>query len=293
MELEYPLSGRNIESTLTDEEKWYFDLQGYLILRQVISPEKVQQLCNVIDQWFSMKKEDVPKPVNVNRREYTSHIGNPHYGHQLFQDLVQNEHILRVVMGLMWNRPRLFVNAVHHQVKRPLSEHGEKRLHKDHSGFEFPPDFRNPHNDYQAGNGKIYCNFLNAATALSDVPPGMGFCCVPGSHKSQIKCPASIAYDNPYAPAVTFEMKAGDCIIFSPGLMHDSLWWQADHARIAVISRYQFSMYFNENPRGGYPLDDYKDKISADQYEMECMGKEEKAVVRRILQKLEKGEALC
>lgn len=293
MEIDYPLSGINIESTLTEEEKWYFDLQGYLVLRQVVPADKVQALRKIINQWFAMKAEDIPKPVNVHKRDYTSHIGNPQYGHVLFQELAQNEKIMRVVMGLMWNRPRLFVSAVHHQLKRNATEQDKKLFHKDHSGFEFPPGFRNPHNDYQAGRGKIYCNFINASTALSDVPPGMGFSCVPGSHKSEIKCPSTISIDNEYAPAVTFEMKAGDCIIFSPNLIHDSRWWQADHARIAVINRYQFSMYFNENPRGGYPLDDYKDKISADQYELESMGREEKAVVKRILQKLEKGETLC
>ncbi len=293
MELEYPISGINIESTLTEEEKWYFDLQGYLILRQVIPSGTVDQLCGVIDHWFSMNPADVPKPVNVNKREYTSHIGNPQYGHVLFQELAQNEKIMRVVMGLMWNRPRLFVSAVHHQVKRPIEEHGKKVFHKDHSGFEFPPEFSNPHNDYQAGSGKIYCNFVNASIALSDVPPGMGFACVPGSHKSQIKCPASITYDNEFAPAETFEMQAGDCIIFSPALIHDSLWWQAEHDRIAVINRYQFSIYFNENPRGGYPLEEHKDKISEAQYELESMGKEEKAVVKRVLKKMAAGETLC
>ena len=37
-------SARNLSSTLTEEEKWYFDLHGYLILRQVIRPDEVLQI---------------------------------------------------------------------------------------------------------------------------------------------------------------------------------------------------------------------------------------------------------
>ena len=44
--------------------------------------------------------------------------------------------------------------------------------------------------------------------------------CIPGTHKSQIKLPPTLDIDNEWAPAITFELKAGDCLIFSSRLMH-------------------------------------------------------------------------
>ena len=34
----------DLPSILTEEEKWYFDLQGYLILRQVITADEINQM---------------------------------------------------------------------------------------------------------------------------------------------------------------------------------------------------------------------------------------------------------
>ncbi|MEE2709931.1 MAG: hypothetical protein VYA69_10080 [Gemmatimonadota bacterium] len=51
-----------------------------------------------------------------------------------------------------------------------------------------------------------------------------------------------------------------------------------------MFNRYQFSSYFNENP--GYPLETHRDKISEEQYELESVGAEEKAVVHRLLEAL-------
>ena len=50
-----------------------------------------------------------------------------------------------------------------------------------------------------------------------------------------------------------------------------------------IFQRYQLSVYFNENGKGGYPFDEYRDNISEEQYELESFSKELKSVVKRIL----------
>ena len=69
----------------------------------------------------------------------------------------------------------------------------------------------------------------------------MGFACVPGSHKSEVKAPSTIKMMDDDSPAITFPLNAGDCIIFSPNLIHSAKPWGADHDRITVFNRYQFS----------------------------------------------------
>ena len=283
-------SAINLPSTLTEEEKWHYDLFGYLVLRQVVSPAEVERMLAVANGWFA-DPEAAPEPVNVTQDEYSGVLGNIQYGDQIFERLSLNEKVLRVVMGLMWNRPRLFNCALVLQKQHPISEDEKERLHRDTSGFEFPDGFHNPHNDYQAGDGQIYSNFVNTAITLVDVPEDNGFMCIPGTHKSRIKFPTTLGIDNELAPAITFALKVGDCLVFSPRLMHGTKFWKVDYPRRVVFSRYQFSFYFNENY--SLPMEAHRQCISADQYELESVQRSEKEFAKRILKKLEKGEELC
>ena len=110
----------------------------------------------------------------------------PKYGDKIFQDLAMDPQILRVVAGLTMNSPRLFLYNFTMMTK---DDQAKGSFHRDDSGFKFPPDFRNPHNDYQAGNGEIYCSHIATWVALVDVPGNTGFCVVPGSHKSSFQRP--------------------------------------------------------------------------------------------------------
>ena len=283
-------SAIDLPSTLTEEEKWHYDLFGYLVLRQVVSPAEVEQMLEIANGWFA-HPEVVPEPVNVTQDEYSGVLNNVQYGDRIFERLSLNEKALRIVMGLMWNRPRLFNCALVLQKQRPIREGEKERLHRDTSGFDFPDGFHNPHNDYQAGNVQMYCNYVNTAITLVDVPQDNGFICIPGTHKSQIKIPTTLDIDNELAPAITFELKAGDCLIFSSRLMHGAKFWKEDYPRRVVFNRYQFSFYFNENYN--LPIETHQHCISDDQYELESVQRSEKEFAKRILKKLDNGEELC
>lgn len=54
----------DLPSTLTEEEKWHYDLFGYLVLRQVVSPAEVGQMLEIANGWFA-QPETAPEPVNV------------------------------------------------------------------------------------------------------------------------------------------------------------------------------------------------------------------------------------
>ena len=283
-------SAINLPSTLTEEEKWYFDLHGYLILRQVITPDEVLQMLKIANNWLE-HPDQAPESIKVMVEEYRGVINPLPYGHRIFERTSLNQKALRIVMGLMWNRPRLFNCALVQQKRKPIPKGEEEKLHRDTSGFDFPDGFRNPHNDYQAGNGQIYSNYVNTAITLVDVPKDNGFTCIPGTHKSQIDFPDTIGIDNEWAPAETFELTAGDCLVFSSRLMHGARFWKMGYPRMVIFNRYQFSFYFNENYN--LPIEKYKHLISADQYELESVQRGEKVFAKHILKKLDKGEELC
>ena len=100
-------SAVDLPSTLTEKEKWHYDLFGYLVLRQVVSPAEVEKMLEVAGGWFA-DPEAAPEPVNVTQGEYSGVLNNVQYGDRIFERLSLNEKVMRIVMGLMWNRPRLF-----------------------------------------------------------------------------------------------------------------------------------------------------------------------------------------
>ena len=46
-------SAIDLPSTLTEEEKWHYDLFGYLVLRQVVSPTEVERMLEIANRWFA------------------------------------------------------------------------------------------------------------------------------------------------------------------------------------------------------------------------------------------------
>jgi len=270
-----------IESTLTEEEKWYFDLRGYLVLEDVIAPEELQRMLAVIEHWLAVDEREIPAPLVRHRQEpYKTHIDHIQYGHELFQNLALNEHIIRVVSGLLLNAPRLFHCNFTHMDKGA----GEAwDFHRDDSGFKFPYGFRNPHNDYQTSNGQIYCSHLVTWIALADVPQGTGFTVVPGSHKSSFRAPEWLTVESDPTIVDSVSLKAGDCIVCATSLLHNAKPWTEDYPRMNIFQRFQLSAYFNETGKGGYPLDEYRGQISDELYELESLSKETKGVVRRVL----------
>ena len=86
-------SAINLPSTLTEEEKWHYDLFGYLVLRQVVSPAEVERMLEIANRWFS-DPETAPEPVNVTQDEYSGVLNNVQYGDRIFERLSLNEKVM-------------------------------------------------------------------------------------------------------------------------------------------------------------------------------------------------------
>ncbi|MCY3556609.1 MAG: phytanoyl-CoA dioxygenase family protein [Gemmatimonadetes bacterium] len=268
---------------LTEEEKWHFDLHGYLHLRGVIAPNRLAHILEVVGHWLSVDESAIPAPVFRHRQEpYKTHLDHIQYGHRLFQELNADPAIIRVVAGLTMGMPRLFhCNFTKMDPAAPDDE-DHQGYHRDDSGFKFPPGFRNPHNDYQAAGGEIYCSHLATWVALADVPEGTGFSLVPGSHKAAFATPDGLKVGHNPPVSITVPMDAGDVLVFSTHVLHDAAVWTLDYPRMNIFQRYQLSAYFNETGKGGLPFEEYRDQITEEEYELESLSKEEKAAVTRM-----------
>lgn len=268
---------------LTDDEKWHFDLQGFLHLRGVIAPDRLALILEVVEHWLTADESEIPAPVFRHRQEpYKTHLDHVQYGHRLFQDLNADPEIIRVVAGLTMGMPRLFHCNFTKMDRAAPGDGDSQAYHRDDSGFKFPPGFRNPHNDYQAAGSEIYCSHLATWVALADVPAGTGFSLVPGSHKAAFGTPDGLKVGDHSPVSITVPMDAGDVLVFSTHLLHDAAVWTEDYPRMNVFQRYQLSAYFNETGKGGLPFEEYRNRITDEEYELESLGKEEKAAVTRM-----------
>jgi len=271
---------------LTDDEKWFFDLQGYLILKQVVTPEQVGRMVELCDNWHGLPEAELPPPLSSYEDPATNPkaaraILDPEYADPEFDSLILNHGIMRAVLDITDNAPQHLLSAL----TLNTAKSDEIVLHGGASGV-----IRNPANDYQAGDGRVFATFLNAAISLVDVPPGSGFVCIPGSHKSYFERPEHINIRTGPPTVANITLNAGDAILFTEALCHGALPWTCtEEPRRTVFVRYSTS-YASWSPGVG-PKEEYRDKISEDVYQLKqqwgFQGK--KPVVERLIKEI--GEA--
>lgn len=270
---------------LTENEKWFFDLQGYLVLKQVVPKEDIQRMRDLCDAWNLLPDSELPAPLRSYSAPGVSAttpraINNVEYADEAFQRLTLNREIMRCVLALTGNCPQLLDVAL----TRNTTGSDDIPLHGGFSG-----GLRNPANDYQAADGKILATFLNAGVSLVDVPPGDGFVCIPGSHKSNFPMPDNInIYSEP--PILhNVSVSAGDVVLFTEALCHGARKWKQPYARRTVFVRY-CTAYASWSPNHA-PIESHRDKLSEDVYELHQKAgfQERKRIVKQLL--AEMGEA--
>jgi ectoine hydroxylase-related dioxygenase (phytanoyl-CoA dioxygenase family) len=86
----------------------------------------------------------------------------------------------------------------------------------------------------------MYNGLTVVAWNLTDTGPGAGgFCCIPGSHKSNFPCPPEIRAAHAQAPCVVVpEVRAGSVVLFTEALTHGTAPWTAAHPRRSLLFKY-------------------------------------------------------
>ena len=202
---------------VTDDEKFLFDLQGFLILRGAIEPELVAAL-----------DEAVAANEAVEHDESWAE-GLPVVTNAYFTKDVWMEHQVRL-NGL----PRLdpvFDRLIAHPGYLPYLEEfmDQPQLINTWSISKYPGRGAThwhhglPPEDYSVRAGKIRSPMLNVVTMLTPNHPGDGcLAVIPGSHKKNFKLDlkrwGTAGLDTPGALEVTGE--PGDVMLFTEALVH-------------------------------------------------------------------------
>ncbi len=216
---------------MTEEERYLFDLQGFLVVEDVLKPAEVQQLNELLDSrdlWNQPRGQEAPMDYETFD-ELFFHVSPPHSWGKPFLDLLGHPRMAGYLQEILGPRFRYD----HGQAMFMRRGSGSLELH----GGGTPWD---PVGFYRVADGAIHCGLTVVAYALCDVgPDDGGFVVVPGSHKSGFPRPESFLHPENCGPLLRrISHRAGSAIIFTEALTHGTLPWTAEHERRALLYRY-------------------------------------------------------
>ena len=225
---------------MDEDERYLFDINGYLHLKGVLTSEEVVQLNAGIDHHGEQMSPidrslagDSAALVGTSRRKGLGGM-------------------------LAWEKPwcQPFRHLlVHPRIKSYLDvilgtgyrlDHGPGLIAMDtgceggtlHGGGV---ERSNLLEAYFFKNDRIYTGLTVVEYLLADEGPGDGgVAVIPGSHKANLSCPDAMkAWEKYQEHVLELNAQAGDAVIFTETLTHGTLPWKGQHERRALL--YKFS----------------------------------------------------
>jgi hypothetical protein len=207
---------------MNEEEKYLFDLWGYLVIENAIPAETLARM----NAWIDAQGQQDPtwrgQPENTKRTDLLT------WGPD-FLALLDHPRLLPMFKTILGSHMRF-----DHDYAIFLTPGGDGLfLH----GGGAPYDASQY---YHVIKDRIYSGLAVAVFTLNDVPLGAGgFACIPGSHKSNFRCPEDIALlQRPHPIVQQVSLKAGDCLLFTEALQHGTLPWKGPHTRRSLYMKY-------------------------------------------------------
>jgi len=232
------------DSTIDEKEFYFWDLCGYLIMRNVMDPAWLDAANAALDRFEDRIKVGEELARGSQNLAGTGrpvldgliHLPKPYcdpFRKMLAHSAVEHRLNWMGASGLRCAGPTAFCAV------QGTSGHA---LHDGNEPL-YPPM------GYQFQNGRSYAEAVTVAWQLRDVEPGLGgFACVPGSHKAQYRKPPGVtSCDADMGLVVQPEMKAGDVLFFADGAVsHGALAWKNPLPRRGLLIKYS-SRNFNRS----------------------------------------------
>mmetsp|Transcript_8796 Transcript_8796/g.12244 ORF Transcript_8796/g.12244 Transcript_8796/m.12244 type:complete len:361 (+) Transcript_8796:32-1114(+) len=240
-----------VTSKLTTEERFLFDLNGYLVVRGALSNDEVMELNGAIDEHAGEALARSAKALrNAGEGSAFSEKGARRdlggmlaWETDVFRRLLAHPKLAPYLCELCGEGYRL-----DHQ-PLVLLQDGDSEGFALHggplSGDDGVPNggYFNPELQYRCINGQPWNSLLAMAVHLVDAPDGAGgFCVVRGSHKLNFAVPKHYATGTDIAFADEFAVqpatKAGDVLFFSEATVHGAKPWKMPYERRLALYRF-------------------------------------------------------
>ena len=194
------------------EQTYLFDLNGYILLEQVVPPELVAAANEVLDRFEGMDPEEYPEPLvlgteKTDRELYISNIMEADPAMLPLMELPEVLDVVEAVTGGPWRLNHTYA----------IYRWGGGYTHMHMHGTPV-----NPKCQYRCHNGQMVSTLTKAVFPTVDCGPEDGcFAVVPGTHKAN--------FPRPWGPhpgedpsLVPLPAKAGDAVVFTEALTHGS-----------------------------------------------------------------------
>ena len=192
-----------------------FDLNGFVILRNIINLKKVKKMNNILQKIENSTSENLPYNVFFGKKknDKEAYVSNVLEIGKDFEDLATHPKILNLV-----KRVTLGMFRLNHAVAMTKYKKGTYTyLHMGNLPMH-PKVF------YMVKNKKIFSNITKVLFPLgNNTENDGGFAVIPGSHKSYFERPFDNNPKNNLSVLKHVDAKPGDAVIFTEALAHGSL----------------------------------------------------------------------
>lgn len=260
-EIEVTSEAMSYPIEMSEAERYLFDLNGYIIIRNVLTPEEVAAANAVIDKHQAEmieRKEDALRNAVKGTKMYGDGTGRKDLGgvlewgddSKIFKSILAHPRLLPLFHGILGKGYRM-----DHLPFLIAQDKGAEGFALHGGTVDCSTGMYNPELAYTCHNGFIRSALLACSVVLTDHDPGFGgFCVVPGSHKSNFKMPEGMVDGEAHSEYIQQPAtKAGDVVLFSEGTVHGALPWTQDTQRRVCLYRFSPATnvygrsYFTEN----------------------------------------------
>lgn len=236
---------------ITDRDRYFFDLNGFLVLKGAIDCDHLSQINTRLDEFMAM---DPPIQTGEWIGAIHAHTYTGSEGLNLQQIYEAGEPFERLIDNPAWiEKVKTFVGGQDNFD----SHHGPLFIDENFASIRGPGEAIGLHSggqelakrtQYRYKNGQFACGQVNILMALNDIGPGDGATMVvPASHKANFLHPQfgkmSIAEGEARSvdgveAAVEVHLEAGDALLFVDAIMHGSARRVNEGQRRIAVYRY-------------------------------------------------------
>jgi hypothetical protein len=198
---------------MTEEQKYLFDLQGFIVLKNIIPQKTVKEVNEEMTRLSNMNETELPVGVCHGKQRKTDelYLSNIVEAGPIFHQFIDQEDCIPIISEVSLGLFRLnHVYAIYRWGGGYTYMHCQNRpMH--------------PKMAYHCQNGEIFSLCTKAVFPMLNHRPEDGcFAAIPGSHKANFIRPfGDHPQDNP--PLVPVLADPGDAIVFTEALTHGSL----------------------------------------------------------------------
>ncbi|MFZ1755245.1 MAG: phytanoyl-CoA dioxygenase family protein [Caldilineaceae bacterium] len=205
---------------MDEVQRYLFDLRGYLIIPDVLSPAEVAELNRLIDA------QNLSGPGGDTN---SARFGDFLNWDKAFCALLDHPRLMPILKTILGDGFRL--DHYYGIYMRAGTE--RLNLHGGATPYD-PPEY------YHFRNGQMYNGLTVVSWNLADTGPEHGgFCAIPGSHKANYPCPEQVKEEHIGHEAVVVpSAPAGSLVIFTEALTHGTAPWTASHQRRSLLYKY-------------------------------------------------------